>query len=441
MEAVVENKLAKNTYPSYKDSGIEWLGELPAHWGLQKIKFLGKVYNGDSLNEGQKKRYASNNPEDLAYISSKDINAGDSSINYENGLRIPIEENKFKVAPKQSSLICIEGGSAGRKIAFTNQEVCFVNKLACVNVHGEISSKYIFYSLRGNPFQTQFKLSMSGLIGGVAISNINNFILPIPPLEEQTRIASFLDRKIAQIDKAITQKERLIELLKERRQITIHQAVTRGLNLDVPMKDSGVEWIGEIPAHWEVQRVKYLFEQSRQTPEKNDGVVTAFRDGEVTLRTNRRTEGFTIAILEQGYQKIKKGQLVLNSMDAFEGAIGVSDSDGKCSPEYVICDPLTTSISPYYYSFLFREMALAKYIQVICNAVRERAIRIRYNNLAPLFVPVPSLKEQNDILSYIEANAQSIKKAIVFKEQELKKLKEYKATLINSAVTGKIKVN
>lgn len=245
-------------YPAYKDSGVEWLGEIPSGWSEIKIKINSTIYNGDSLNENKKAKYESDDETHLAYISSKDIDLDTSIISYENGLRIPRNEPKYKVAKINSSLICIEGGSAGRKIAFTNQDVCFVNKLACVSAKNNLNSKFLYYTLKGSLFQTQFKLAMSGMIGGVAISSINNFYILIPPLPEQTAIAAFLDHKTALIDQAIGINQKQIELLKERRQILIHNAVTRGLNPNVKMKDSGVEWIGEIPEEWEVKRIKHL---------------------------------------------------------------------------------------------------------------------------------------------------------------------------------------
>ena len=128
----------------------------------------------------------------------------------------------------------------------------------------------------------------------------------IPPVKEQICIANFLDKKTAQIDEAITIKEKQIELLKERKQIIIQKAVTQGLNPDVPMKDSGVDWIGEIPEHWIIRRAKYIFKKQSRPVRADDGVITCFRDGEVTLRSNRRTEGFTFAMKEHGYQGIRK---------------------------------------------------------------------------------------------------------------------------------------
>lgn len=127
-------------------------------------------------------------------------------------------------------------------------------------------------------------------------------------------------------------------------------------------------------------------------------------------------------------------------MDAFEGSIGVSESDGKCTPEYVVCNSLSSNYLPEYFAYLLREMALARYIQVVCNAVRQRAVRIRFNNLATRFMAVPPIEEQKAIVRFIRAETERQDSVIALLEQQISKLKEYKATLINSAVTGKIKV-
>jgi type I restriction enzyme S subunit len=418
---------------------IYWLSEIPQTWAILKLKFIAKIYNGDSLNDQQKDSFSNGGSLGLPYVSTKDIDLDTSQIQYENGLRISRENKELKKATPFSFLLCIEGGSAGKKIAYLNREVFFVNKLACFKLKSGFDPKYYYYYLKSDGFQTQFAMSMTGLIGGVAISLIKNFDAYVPPILEQTKIANFLDREISKVERVIAQKNQLIELLNERGRILVNEVVTKGIRPNVTMTDSGIEWIEKIPQDWSLRRVKYLFEQSRLLPKKNAEIVTAFRDGQVTLRSNRRTEGFTIAVLEHGYQGVKKGQLVLNSMDAFEGAIGVSDSDGKCTPEYVVCNP-KNGANPYYYSYLLREMALAKYIPVICSAVRERAIRIRYSNLADLFLPVPSDEEQRKIVAFIEESKRKLNVLIQYQERQIEKLKEYKATLINSAVTGKIKV-
>lgn len=426
-------------YP-YTTLGSEPHGEASDEWSFLKLKYRSQIHNGDSLNEAKKTQFTSSNRDDLPYISSKDITLANSSIAYDNGIRIPREAD-YKHAPAQSSLICIEGGSAGRKVAYTEQEACFVNKLACIKSTNQADPKFIFYLLKSHWFQREFFRSMTGLIGGVSISSIKNIKLPFPrSIEKQKSIVNFLDKKTSQIDQLIEIKGKQIELLEERKKIIIQNAVTRGINSDASMKDCDVDWVREVPAHWEVKRFKYLFSQSQLPVRKGDGVVTAYRDGQVTLRSNRRLTGYTEAILEHGFQGIRVGQLVLNSMDAFEGAIGVSESNGKCTPEYVVCDPLSENSNSQYFAYLLREMALANYIRVICNAVRQRAVRIRFSSLANQFLIVPPISEQLKINVFIEKESQPINEAIIIQKKQIENLKEYKASLINGSITGKIKV-
>lgn len=317
--------------------------------------------------------------------------------------------------------------------ALLNQRVC------CIRAPSLNLLKLIYYALP-NPLKIINDLTFSTTVKHLSSGDVAKIHMAFPPPCEQSLIVNFLDKKTTLIDAAIQHKEQQIDLLKERKQILIQQAVTRGLNPDAPVLDSGIEWIGEIPAHWQSRRFKYLFSQSQLPVRPGDGVVTSYRDGQVTLRSNRRLSGYTEAILEGGYQGVRKGQLVLNSMDAFEGAIGVSESDGKCTPEYVVCDALSDDYMPEYFAYLLREMALARYIQVICNAVRQRAVRIRFNNLASRFMVVPPIEEQRAIVARIKAETEKQEAAVALLEQQITKLKEYKATLINSAVTGKIKV-
>ncbi|WP_373503538.1 restriction endonuclease subunit S [Aestuariivirga sp.] len=305
-----------------------------------------------------------------------------------------------------------------------------------------MNARFMAYLIDSQTFRAQVQIEVKGVkVFSITQAILKPTVVWFPPPHAQDAIAAFLDDKCAKIDGAVKIKEDQIALLRERRQIIIQDAVTRGLNPAAPMKDSGIDWISQIPAHWDVVRFKYLFTQSRLPVQDDDEIVTSYRDGQVTLRSNRRLDGYTEAIIEGGYQGIRPGQLVLNSMDAFEGAIGVSDSAGKCTPEYVICNPNNSKINQNYFSYLLREMALAKYIQVICNAVRQRAVRIRFNNLATRFLAVPPLDEQKEIVDFIDAQKMKIAEAIAIKERQIAALKEYKTSLINAAVTGKIKVS
>ena len=140
-----------NRYDKYKDSGIEWIGEIPESWSVKKIKYCCNVYTGNSIKDDEKDNYT-NKENAIPYISTKDIEIDTNVINYDNGLYIPIDNDKFKVAPKNSSLLCVEGGSAGRKIGYTNKDVCFVNKLCCFSSDKLYNSRYLYYILQSDIF-------------------------------------------------------------------------------------------------------------------------------------------------------------------------------------------------------------------------------------------------------------------------------------------------
>ena len=161
-------------------------------------------------------------------------------------------------------------------------------------------------------------------------------------------------------------------------------------------RQTGLPWLGDVPAHWDVRRAKRILKPTEIPVRPDDDIVTCFRDGQVTLRRNRRSSGFMIALLEQGYQGVRVGQLVVHSMDAFAGAIGISESDGKCTPEYIVCDPCDSQSLMTYYAWLLRYVARTQYILAAYPAVRERAPRLRYPDLGELKLPAPPPPTSND---------------------------------------------
>lgn len=201
------------------------------------------------------------------------------------------------------------------------------------------------------------------------------------------------------------------------------------------MKPSGLAWLGNVPAHWDVLRCKRILKATEIPVRLDDEIVTCFRDGQVTLRRNRRANGFMIALLEQGYQGVRAGQLVVHSMDAFAGAIGVSDSDGKCTPEYIVCAPRIDDVVPSYYSWVLRQIAKTGYILASCPAVRERAPRLRYPNLGELRVPVPPADEQRLIARFLNWHGAQTAKLIRAKKKTVALLNEQKQAIIHRAVT------
>lgn len=201
-------------------------------------------------------------------------------------------------------------------------------------------------------------------------------------------------------------------------------------------KDSYIKWVGMIPEYWKIQRAKWLFQRVERKVREEDDIVTAFRDGTVTLRKNRRTEGFTTALQEHGYQGIRKGDLVIHAMDAFAGAIGVSDSDGKSTPVYSACVSRGEYyVNSYYYAYLLRYMSKAGYIESLAKGIRERSTDFRYNDFAKLELPIPPCEEQDCIANFLDQKTAEIDEAIAKKHRLIDLLKEQKTILINQAVT------
>lgn len=201
-------------------------------------------------------------------------------------------------------------------------------------------------------------------------------------------------------------------------------------------KDSGIAWIGEIPEHWEVKKGKNLFKKEERPVRDNDEIVTCFRDGEVTLRSNRRIDGFTNAMKEVGYQGVRRGDLVIHNMDAFAGAIGVSDSDGKSTPVYSVCTPKNNvEANVYYYAYLLRSYALGGVIQSLAKGIRERSTDFRYKEFGDLYYQQPPIEEQQSIASYLDQKCGEIDKLITLQEEMITKLQSYKQSVITEAVT------
>ncbi len=199
-------------------------------------------------------------------------------------------------------------------------------------------------------------------------------------------------------------------------------------------KPSGVPWLGDVPQHWEMRRGGWLFRKMDRPVREFDDVVTCFRDGTVTLRKNRRTEGFTESLKEIGYQGIRAGDLVIHQMDAFAGAVGVSDSDGKGTPVYSVCQA-THGAQPQFYAHIVREMARNQWILALAKGIRERSTDFRYGEFSKQYLPLPPLPEQRAIVRYLDHVDERIQRYVDAKEKLVGVLEEEKQAVVNRAVT------
>ena len=199
-------------------------------------------------------------------------------------------------------------------------------------------------------------------------------------------------------------------------------------------KHSGIPWLGDLPEHWEVRRGGWLFRKMDRSVRDVDEVITCFRDGTVTLRKNRRTEGFTESLQEIGYQGVRKGDLVIHQMDAFAGVIGVSDSDGKGTPVYSVCYP-TQHANQFYYALVVREMARSQWILALAKGIRERSTDFRYSEFSNQTLPLPTLSEQAAIVRYLDYVDRRIRRYVSAKRKLIALLEEEKQAVISQAVT------
>jgi len=200
-------------------------------------------------------------------------------------------------------------------------------------------------------------------------------------------------------------------------------------------KDSGLPWLGEVPEHWGIERAKWLFRKMDRPVSEGDEVVTCFRDGVVTLRRNRRVRGFTESLKEIGYQGIHRGDLVIHGMDAFAGAVGVADSDGKGTPVYSVCQP-RPGADAHYYAYVVGEMARSRWILALAKGIRERSTDFRFEGFAALQVPVPPPSEQAAIFTFLRHVDHIVRRYVRARHKLIVRLEEEERAIIDRAVTG-----
>jgi type I restriction enzyme S subunit len=438
-----------NKYDSYKDSGIEWIGEIPYYWNIRKLKFICKIFNGDSLKDEEKELYREEIENSIPYVSTKDIDVWTSKINYENGLSIPIDHARFKIASKNSFLMCIEGGSAGRKHGLLEKDVFFVNKLACFETKSE-NNKFLYYYSQSPLFQSQFQNSLSGLIGGVAISQIRNFSAILPSLNEQIIIANYLDHKTSQIDSLISKKERLIQLLEEERIALINQAVTKGLDPSVPMKDSGIEWLGEIPKHWEAKKLRFIGDCqngiSAGAEYFGDGFpFVSYGDVYNNEILPQSVNGLAQSNeKEQLHYSIVEGDVLFTRTSETIDEIGIYSVCFKTIENVVFAGflirfrPYKNQLDKVFSKYFFRSIVPRTFFVKEMNLVTRASLSQELLKRLPILLP--TLEEQKEIGSYLDMQTFIIEEKEMKFQKEISLLKEYKTALISEVVTGKVDV-
>lgn len=417
-------------YEAYQDSEVAWLGEIPAHWEAIRMKRLYK-----DVSE-------KNKPE--AELLSVTQNQGVVPRSWvENRMVMPSGAlHSFKFICEGDFAISLRSFEGGLEYCYHDGIIS--PAYTVLRNKRKLISGYYKYLFKSQAFISELQTSVVGIREGKNISypELSYSFLPVPAREEQTRIANFLDQKTAQIDQAIAQKERLIVLLQERRQVMIHRAVTRGLNPDVPMKDSGVEWVGKIPAHWEVKKLKYVLKERNEKSETGEETLLMMSQEYGLVIRAEYHEKAEVGASSIGNKKVYHNDLVFNKLKAHLGVFFKSTHKtvGLVSPDYAVYTSNGTLIDLKYLELLFRHPAYIRQFIVRATGIVEGLIRLYTGDLFDIKVPVPTEEEQLSILNEIEKIQKKVDTAITQAKSQISFLKEYRTTLINSAVTGKIKV-
>lgn len=421
-------------YDDYKDSGVDWLSDIPSHWPLISLKRVVKEHSG----YGFPIDLQGDNGE-IPFLKVSDISGGgffvDRSANKVSSQTI--SKQRWKTVPS-GSLVTAKIGEALRKNhrKLLKEDSLIDNNCIAFEPTG-LDTKFSYYLHLVLDFEWFVN---PGAVPSISVSKYKAEKVAVPSLSEQVAIVQFLDVKTVQLDDAIAIKEQQVALLNERKQIIIQQAVTQGLNPDAPMKDSGVEWIGEIPEHWELKRVKHLFKLEVDSSEKNNNheLLSVYSDIGVKPRRELEERG-NKASTTDGYWLVKQGDIIVNKLLAWMGAIGLSEYDGVTSPAYDILRP-QVPLNGWFYHYLFRAPFCSAELKRHSRGIMDMRLRLYFDKFGVIEVPYPPYEEQNEIIEHLTKTFEEIEKAIHLLNGQIDKLKEYKTTLIDAAVTGKIKV-
>ncbi len=411
-----------------KDSGIEWVGSIPANWEVHPVYFY--------FTERKNKNIFGAEQNLLSLSYGKVIR---KNINTVGGL-LPESFNKYNIIEANDIVIRptdLQNDKRSLRTGLCKEHGIITSAYIALKPISGFNVNYVHYLLHTYDIMKVFYNMGNGVRQGLNYSEFSKLMIFIPPIAEQNAIAKYLDNECSEVDALVSDIQHQIEALEEYKRSVITEAVTKGLDPDVEMRDSGVQWIGMMPTHWDCQRGKYILKYVQKPVRDDDGVITCFRDGEVTLRSNRREEGFTMADKEIGYQGIDVGDLVVHGMDGFAGAIGISDSRGKASP---VLNVLDTKQDKRYIMYYLRSMAYNDVFVALATGIRVRSCDLRWNKLAELLYPLPPVEEQQAIVEHIDSVLERTNAIIADKKQQIETIKEYKKSLIFEYVTGKKEV-
>lgn len=427
------------TYTHYKDSGIDWIGQIPEHWEVCKNKF---IFNLKKNQVGKR-----SSEYDLLSLTLRGIIKRDME-NPEG--KFPAEFDTYQEVKINDFVFCLfDVEETPRTVGLSNYDGMITGAYTVMEPIGENFAPFLYYYYLNADDKKQLKFLYRGLRNTIPKDSFFSLKTALPPIQEQEAIAKFLDDKTAKIDALVQTKEQQIEKLKELRQAKIHQAVTKGLDAIAPTKNSGIEWIGEIPAHWEVRRLATLGKFSKgggfsKADLVEENGISAILYGDIYTKYNY--------IIKESVRLISNtaasNAIVLEFDDLlFTGSGETKEDIGKCvafksktitvaGGDVIIFKQISNSSN--YLSYCLNTEG-AKF-EKAKSSKGEIIVHTYASKLKEISVPIPSIQEQEAIVAYLDEVTGKIDQAIAQKQEQITKLKEYKQSLINDVVTGKVKV-
>ncbi|WHN66064.1 restriction endonuclease subunit S [Cysteiniphilum sp. QT6929] len=424
-------------YPQYKDSDVEWLGEVPEEWRVIKIGNLFLSIGSGTTPISTSKEYYEGGL--IPWVNTGDLNDG-----YLEGSKRHITEkaledfSTLKVYPKGSIIIAMYGATIGKltittSSATTNQACCVLEPAITID------SKYIFYCLLAS---RNYIIDLAYGAGQPNISQetIRSLKLPVPITKEQTTIANYLDQQTVKINQLIENYQKLIALSKEKRTALITHCVTKGLDPTIKMKDSGVEWLGEVPEHWIVDRVKSHFKIEKRISGSLDYDVLSITQKGIVVKDIDSGEG-QLSMDYSKYQLIFKGEFGMNHMDLLTGYIDISKYNGVVSPDYRVFSIKNQIFNTNFYLYVFQTCYINKIFYKYGQGSSQLGRwRLPSEEFYGLRIPTPFLDEQMKISNYLDQQTAKIDQTIEKAERAIELLKEKRTALITAVVTGKVDV-
>ena len=423
-------------YSAYKPSEVEWLGKIPAHWKLRRLKYSAPLRN-IKLN---------NKPEDVIYVGLENIEPWTGKLLLD---KQPESIDSTVVTFNAGDVLFGKLRPYLAKIARPDFDGIATGEVLVVRPRSEFSQSYLTYCLLNAPYVGWINtLTYGAKMPRVSPDEVTCSFMPVPPLPEQHAIAAFLDRETGKIDALVSKKERLIELLREKRTALISHAVTKGLDSDAPMKDSGVEWLGEIPAHWEVKRLKHLLRESLQYGANEPSNHIDFDspryiritdiDEDGTLRKDTfRSIPLEIAkpyLLAEGDLLFARSGATVGKTFQYHPTWGRAAYAG-----YLIRARLDKSITqPDYLEYFTRSQSYADWL--LSNFIQSTIQNVSAERYAGFTIPLPPISEQRTIVTFLKRNDKEINALVARVQEAIARLKELRIALISAAVTGRIDV-